>query len=61
MVIIRLLGLLFLIAMSASLVLFLFTRNRRYLTFTWQLFKFAVVLALVFAALYLLERLIVFI
>lgn len=36
--------------------LYLLTRNRGYLVFAWQLARFAAVVVLVFALLYLLER-----
>jgi hypothetical protein len=58
MIVLRLVGLLVLITIVASLVLYLFTRNRRYLTFAWRVFQFAFVFLLVFMALYVLERLV---
>jgi len=58
MVVLRLIGILVLIAIAGSIVLFLFTRNRRYLTFAWRVFQFALVFLLVFLALYVLERLV---
>ncbi len=51
-------ALLVLIAIVGSLVLYLFTRNRRFLTFAWRVFQFAFVFLLVFMALYVLERLV---
>jgi hypothetical protein len=36
--------------------LYLFTRNRGYLAFAWQLARFAGMVVLIFALLYLLER-----
>jgi hypothetical protein len=56
--VLRLIGLLVLITIVGSLALYLFTRNRRYLTFAWRIFQFAFVFLLVFLALYLLERLV---
>jgi hypothetical protein len=41
-----------------SLAIGLFTKNRRYLNFAWQLFKFFAVFAVVIMALFVLERLI---
>jgi hypothetical protein len=38
--------------------MYLFTRNRRYITFAWRLFQFAVVFAVALMVLYLLERLV---
>lgn len=58
MVVLRLVGILALIAIAGTLALYLFTRNRRYLTFAWRVFQFAVVFLLVFLALYVLERLV---
>ncbi len=51
---------LFLILVTLLLVLsggmYIFTRNRRYLKFAWQILRFAVLLLLVFAVLFVLER-----
>lgn len=58
MVVLRLIGILALIAIAGSIVLFLFTRHRRYLTFAWRVFQFAFVFLLVFLVLYVLERLV---
>jgi len=58
MVVLRLIGILVLIAIVGSIALYLFTRNRRYLTFAWRVFQFAFVFLLVFLALYVLERLV---
>jgi hypothetical protein len=58
MVVLRLVGILVLIAIGASLVLYLFTRNRRYLGIAWRIFQLAVVFLMVFMALYVLERLV---
>jgi len=51
-------GVLALITIVGSIGLYLFTRNRRYLTFAWRVFQFAFVFLLVFLALYVLERLV---
>jgi hypothetical protein len=58
MVVLRLVGMLALITIGAALVLYLFTRNRRYLTFAWRGFQFTVVFLMVLMALYVLERLV---
>lgn len=58
MVVLRLIGFLVLITIGLGVVLYLFTRNRRYLTFAWRVFQFAVVFLMVFMALYVLERLV---
>ena len=58
MFVLRLIGLLVLITLVGSFALYLFTRNRRFLTFAWWVFQFAFVFLLVFMALYVLERLV---
>jgi hypothetical protein len=51
---------LFLVLVALLLVLsggmYVFTRNRRYLKFAWQTLRFAVLLLLLFAVLFVLER-----
>lgn len=54
----RLVGLLALIVILLSLALYLFSRNRRYLTFAWRTFQFAVIFVLGFMVFYVLERLV---
>jgi hypothetical protein len=56
MLLLRVAAILVVITLGASLVLYLTTRNRRYLKFSWNLFRFAVLFALVFFALLVLER-----
>lgn len=58
MIVARLVGILVLITIGLALVLYLFTRNRRYLDFAWRVFQFAVVFLIVLMALYVLERLV---
>ena len=58
MLVLRLVGVLLLIGIVGAIALYLFTRNRRYLTFAWRVFQFAFVFLLVFLALYVLERLV---
>lgn len=58
MIVLRLMGFLFLVALGVSFALYLATRQRRYLSLAFGLIKFGVALALVFVALYLLERLV---
>jgi hypothetical protein len=58
MLVLRLVGILMLIGIVGAIALYLFTRNRRYLTFAWRVFQFAFVFLLVFMALYVLERLV---
>ncbi len=54
--ILRLFIILSAIAIIMSGVMYLFTRNRRYLRLTWQIVRFVVYLLLVFGLLYVLER-----
>jgi hypothetical protein len=61
LVVFRLIGILVLLAIGLALVLYLFTRNRRFLTIAWRIFQFAVVIMLVFMALFVLERLMMFV
>ena len=56
MVVLRLVGVLVLIALGACVLLFLITRNRRYLTFAWRVIQFAAIFLIAFMALYVLER-----
>jgi hypothetical protein len=58
MLVLRLIGILVLIAMVGSFALYLLTRNRRYLIIAWRVFQFAIAFLVVFMALYLLERLV---
>ena len=58
MFILRLLGFLVLITIGASLVTFLLTKNRRYLTFAWQVLKYGMVMAMIVLAFIVLERLV---
>ena len=58
MLVLRLVGILVLIAITGSIALYLLTRNRRFLTIARRIFQFAVIFLLVFMALYVLERLV---
>jgi hypothetical protein len=58
MVFLRLIGILVLIVVGAALIMYLFTRNRRYLHFAWRVIQLAIVFLMVFMALYILERLV---
>ena len=58
MLVLRLVGALVLITLAVALVLYFFTRNRRYLTFGWRVFQFAFIFLIVFMVFYLLERLV---
>jgi hypothetical protein len=56
MLILRLYMVLVTLLLVLSGGMYIFTRNRRYLEFAWQTVRFTVLLLLVFALLFLLER-----
>ena len=58
MFVLRLIGLLVLIAFGAAFVVYLFTRDRRYLRFAGQLVKYAIVMAIIALLFMLFERLV---
>ena len=58
MLVLRLVGILVLIAIVGSIALYLFTRNRKFLTIAWRVFQFAFIFLLIFMALFVLERLV---
>ena len=58
MFLLRVVGFLLLITIGASLVTYLLTRNRRYLTFAWQVLKYGMVLAIIVLTFMLFERLV---
>lgn len=60
MFVLRLFVYLGLIAIVVAVVMFLFTRDVRYLRFAWQIFKFSLVFLLVFAVLMMMGRLILY-
>jgi hypothetical protein len=60
MFVVRLVLILVLIAVGISLLMFVVTRNKGYLRFAWQLFRFALTLILVFAALVMMGRIILY-
>ena len=57
MIVIRIVGVLALITVGAALLGYLITRNRRYLKFGWQVFRFGFVVVLVLLLLLVAERL----
>lgn len=59
MVVLRFVAFLALIAIGIALALGLYTRNRRYFDFAWQLFRFFLVLTVLVLGFFVLERLIV--
>lgn len=52
----RLMAVLTAIAVAGGVVAFLLTRNRAYLHFSWRLFRYALVVALLVFALLIVER-----
>ena len=58
MFVLRIVGFLVLITLGASLVMYLLTRNRRYVTFAWQVLKYGMVMAIIVLAFVLFERLV---
>ena len=58
MLVLRIVGFLVLITIGASLVMYLFTKNRRYVTFAWQVFKYGMVMAIVVLTFILFERMV---
>lgn len=60
MIIVRLLFVLTLLALAVSGVLYLFTGNPRYVRYVWNVLKFGVILVIVFGALVVAERLVLF-
>ena len=58
MFVLRIVGFLVLITIGASLVIYLFTRNRRYLTIAWQVLKYGMLMAIIVLTFLLFERLV---
>lgn len=54
----RIVGFLVLVTIGASLVTYLLTRNRRYVTFAWQVLKYGVLMAIIILVCLLFERLV---
>jgi hypothetical protein len=59
MLLLRIVGILAAIAIGVGIVAYLLTRDRKYLSFSWRVTKYALVLALALFALLAFERLIV--
>lgn len=59
MLIVRLIGVLLMIAVGACFLAFVLTGDRRYLALAWRLIRYAVIAVLGFFALLALERVIV--
>jgi hypothetical protein len=58
MLILRVLAILVAITVGVSLLAYLYTRNRRYILFSFQIFKYSLYFSLLLLALIALERLI---
>jgi hypothetical protein len=58
LIVLRLIGILVLITIGASIAMYLITRNRRYIDFARRVFQLAVVFIIVFMVLYVVERLV---
>lgn len=56
MFVLRLVAALAVVAIGATALAFLFTRDRRYLLLAWRIVRYTVVVALVILALFFLER-----
>lgn len=59
MLVVRLIGVLLVIAVGSCFLAYAFTRNRRYLDFAWTLLKYSAIAVLGFFALLALERVLV--
>jgi len=57
MLILRILGALLVITVGASAAVYLVTKDRRWLRFSWQILKFGLAIILIFLVLLALERL----
>ena len=58
-IVFRILGFIVLVVIVASGITYLITRDRRWLRFGWQLFKYSVLLAFIVLAFVVLERVII--
>ena len=56
MLILRILGALLVIAVGASAAVYLLTKDRRWLRFSWQILKFGLIILLIILALFAQER-----
>lgn len=59
MFLLRVVGLLAVVVIGAGIIAYLFTRDRRYLSLSWRVAKYALIFVLALFALLALERLIV--
>jgi hypothetical protein len=60
MLVLRILLVLGLISVAVSFAVYIFTKDTRYLKFSWQLIKFTIVLLFVAAVVYAMGRIILF-
>ncbi len=56
MLILRLLAVIVVIAVAGGVVAYLLTQNRKYLRFSWRVFRYSLIVALLVFALMVLER-----
>ena len=56
MLVLRILGALLVIGVGASVAVYLVTKDRRWLRFSWQILKFGLIIVLIFLVLFALER-----
>ncbi len=59
MLVLRLIGILLVIAIGACFITYVVTRNPRYLNLAWTLLRYSVIAALLIGALFVLERVII--
>jgi hypothetical protein len=59
MLVLRIFGALLIVVLGVSLVAFAMTKDRRWLRFTWQTFKFGAIILLILLSLFVLERLLI--
>jgi hypothetical protein len=58
MFVLRILGFFVVATIGASLLTYLVTKNRRYITFAWQVLKYGMIMAIIVLTFILFERLI---
>jgi hypothetical protein len=58
MFVLRILGFFVVATIGASLLTYLVTKNRRYVTFAWQVLKYGMIMAIIVLTFILFERLI---
>lgn len=59
MLILRLLAVVVLLVVAGGVVAYLLTRNAKYLQFSWRIFRYSLIVALLVFALMVLERVVV--